>query len=175
MRKNLSEIEQRLLVILKRDSRKSLSDAAKELGTSRITVKKALDNLVNEGKIRNFTVTVDDDLRDMAIVHVKDIEGVLKDHLVEYFKIIDGTFVLVMYYEDLVKLKNVQILDVKIASMRALGEDPGRLEKIHCDYCGNEIVNNPIIVEIGGKTYYACCPNCERDLRKKREIIDSTS
>lgn len=171
MKRNLTEVQQRLLVILKKDSRKSLSDAAKELGISRITAKKTLDTLIDEGKIRNFTITIDDDLRDMALVHVRSIDGIPVDHLLEYFKIIDGTFLLVMYYEDLVKFEDFPIIDVKIASLRTIGGNPGRLAHIHCDYCGNEIMNNPIIVDMGGKTYYACCPNCERDLKRRKESL----
>ena len=46
-----------------------------------------------------------------------------------------------------------------------------RVENIHCDYCRKEIKDNPISVEIKGKTNYVCCPNCERDLKKRGEMI----
>ncbi|MCW6170981.1 MAG: TRASH domain-containing protein [Thermoplasmatales archaeon] len=173
MKRNLTEIEQRMIVILKKDSRKSISDLSKELGISRITAKKAMDNLIAEKKIKSFTVTVDDDLRDMVLVHVNDLTGVPLNRIVEYFELIDQTFMLVMYYEDLLDVENLPILDVKVVRGRVLGDNPGRLAHLHCDYCGNDITGKPIIVEVGGRTYYACCPTCERDLRKRREILSN--
>lgn len=172
MKRNISEIEQRLLVMLKKDSRKSILDASKELGVSRITAKKALDALIEEKKIRNFTITINEDLKDLVLVQVQDITNIPMDLVVEYFTMIDGTYVVIMYYENLVKIKDVKILDVKFASARTLSEGIGRLERIHCDYCNQEIKESPIVFEIGGKTNYACCPNCERDLKKRREIIN---
>lgn len=175
MKRNTSEIEQRLLVLLKKDSRKSILDASRELGISRITAKKALDSLVESGKIKNFTITLSEDLKDLAIVHVKDMKDIPMDLVVEYFSMIDGTYMIVMYYENLVKIKNTEISDVKFAAARTMNESIGRLENIHCDYCGKEIRESPIVFEIQGKTNYACCPNCERDLRKRREtLLDRT-
>ena len=173
MKRNLTEIQQRMIVILKKDSRKSISDLSNELGISRITAKKALDNLITEKKIKNFTVTVDDDLRDMLLVHVNDLNGVPLNRIVEYFELIDQTFMLVMNYEDLLDLENLPILDVKVVRTRVLGDNPGRLVHLHCDYCGHDITGKPITVEVSGKTYYACCPTCERDLRKRREILSN--
>ena len=146
MKRNLTEIEQRMIVILKKDSRKSISDLSKELGISRITAKKAMDNLIAEKKIKSFTVTVDDDLRDMVLVHVNDLTGVPLNRIVEYFELIDQTFMLVMYYEDLLDVENLPILDVKVVRGRVLGDNPGRLAHLHCDYCGNDITGKPIIV-----------------------------
>ena len=124
MKRNLTEIQQRMIVILKKDSRKSISDLSNELGISRITAKKALDNLITEKKIKNFTVTVDDDLRDMLLVHVNDLKGVPLNRIVEYFELIDQTFMLVMNYEDLLDLENLPILDVKVVRTRVLGITP---------------------------------------------------
>ncbi len=171
MKRNISEIEQRMLVLLKKDSRISIQEAASELGVSRITAKKAFDSLVNEGKIRNFTITLNEDMKDLVLVQVKDIKEIPRDLVVEYFSMLDGTFVVVMYYENLVRIKNLNISDVKFASSRTLNESIGRLENIHCDYCDKEIKESPIVFEIQGKTYYACCPNCERDLKKRREAM----
>lgn len=171
MKKNITEVEQRLLVLLKKDSRKSILDAAKELGVSRITAKKAFDSLVKEGRIKNFTITLNEDLKDLVIVQVNEMANLPMDLVVEYFSMIDGTFTVVMYYENLVKLKNQQIVDVKFASSRTLNESIGRLVNIHCDYCDKEIKESPIVFEIRGQVNYACCPNCERDLRKRRELI----
>jgi DNA-binding Lrp family transcriptional regulator len=171
MKRNITEIEQRLILILKKDSRKSILDIAEELGVSRITAKKAFDSLIRIGKIKNFTVTLDEDERDLAIIHVRDLGNLPKDLVIEYFRLIDNTYIVVVYYENLVKLEGLSIIDVKIATVRSINENSGRVEHLHCDYCGEGMSGIPIRVELQGKTYYACCPNCERDLRKRREAL----
>ena len=51
-----TEIDQRLIFILKSNSRMSLSDIARELGISRITAKRRIDELVDSGVISGFTL-----------------------------------------------------------------------------------------------------------------------
>ncbi len=171
MRKNFSELEQRLIVLLKKDARMSIIDISKELNVSRITAKKMLDSLVNSGKIRKFTVTLDEEERDMVLVYTDDISKIPENLIVESFRLIDNSFIAVLFYEDLMKIKDTVIKKVEIAASRKLNENLTRMESIHCDYCHSEIKEKPIVVEINGKAYYACCPNCERDLRKRREIM----
>ena len=86
--------------------------------------------------------------------------GLLTDPLSAYF-----------FYEDLLSIKDAHIKGVDIAVSREQNENMFRMEGIHCDYCCNETKGKPIIVDVGGKTYYACCPNCERDLKKRRELM----
>ena len=45
MKRNLSELEQRLVTILREDSRKTISEIALELDVSRTTARKTLDSL----------------------------------------------------------------------------------------------------------------------------------
>lgn len=170
MKRNMTEIEQRLVLILKKDSRKSILDIAKELGVSRITAKKAFDSLIRAGKIKNFTIALDEDEKDLVIVHMSNLENLPRDLVVEYFKLIDNTYIVVMYYENLIKIEGLPIIDVKIATVRSINENSGRVEYLHCDYCGEKMNGIPIRVELQGKTYYACCRNCEKDLRKRREM-----
>ena len=173
MARNLSDLEQRMIAILKEDSRKTVLDLSRELGISRITAKKILTSLVGEGVIRRFTVTLAEDERNLVLVHMKEIKGVPAGLILEYFSLIDGTFIAVMYYENLVKIQNVNIIEVKIATRRTLNEEHDRIEHIHCDYCGKEIEKDPIRLELHRKTYFVCCPNCERDLRRRREFLES--
>lgn len=167
MKRNLSETEQRLIAVLKHDSRKSISEIASEMGISRVTAKKTLDYLVESGRIKSFTIRLDMDETDMALVHVADIDSVPQDLILENYELIDGTHLIVVYYEDLTKLKQVRVLDVKIAVRRDTNDNFGRLEHLHCDLCENEIHGTPIRVSINRKTYYACCPMCEKGLKKR--------
>ncbi|MCL4450362.1 MAG: DUF977 family protein [Candidatus Thermoplasmatota archaeon] len=171
MRRNITDIEQRLIVLLKRNSRITITEISKELGVSRITAKKALDTLTRSGRIKRFTVTLEDENREMVLVRTDDASRIPSEYVIERFKLIDGSFISVLFYEDLLSIKDAHINGVDIAVSREQNENVFRMEGIHCDYCGNEIKGKPIMVEIGGKTYYACCPNCERDLKKRRELM----
>lgn len=173
MRRNLSETEHRLITILKKNSRKNIVDIAEELGVSRITAKKALDGLLNSGRIRKFTITLEEDEQDMAIVYLDSLQEVPENLIVEQFKLIDDSYIAILYYEDLMQVKNAKIRRIEIAKSRTINDNISRIESVHCDFCQKEIEISPILVEISGKTYYACCPNCERDLRKRREIMSN--
>lgn len=173
MKKNQAEIEQRMLSILKMDSRKSIVELAKELDITRITAKKIFESLVQSGRIRTFTITTEDDERDLVLIHVSNLDLIPKELIVETFNLVDQTFVVVMYYENLLKVKNVNIMDIKIAFSRTVNMTSGRKSNIHCDYCGAVISSSPITLTFGGRTYYACCPNCENDLKRRLEAVES--
>ena len=171
MRRNLSELEQRLILLLKRNSRMSIVDMASELGISRLTAKKALDSIISSGRIKKFTISIADEEKDMVLVYTDNLENIPRNIILERFSLIDGSYMVILYYEDLIKLKKANIKRVEIATSRELYENMNRAENIHCDYCRKEIKDNPISVEIKGKTNYVCCPNCERDLKKRGELI----
>ena len=171
MRRNLSELEQKIILLLKRNSRMSIVDMASELGTSRITAKKALDSIISSGRIKKFTISLADEEKDMVLLYTDSLENIPGNLILERFSLIDGSYMVILYYEDLIKIKKTNIKRVEIATSRELYENMNRVENIRCDYCGKEIKNNPISVEIRGKTYYLCCPNCERDIKKRGEMI----
>ena len=171
MRRNLSELEQRLILLLKRNSRMSIVDMASELGTSRLTAKKALDSIISSGRIKKFTISLADEEKDMVLVYTDNLENIPGNIILERFSLIDGSYMVILYYEDLIKIKKANIKRVEIATSRESYENMNRVENIHCDYCRKEIKDNPISVEIKGKTNYVCCPNCERDLKKRGELI----
>ncbi len=171
MRRNLSELEQKIILLLKRNSRMSIVDMASELGTSRITAKKALDSIISSGRIKKFTISLADEEKDMVLLYTDSLEKIPGNLILERFSLIDGSYMVILYYEDLIKIKKTNIKRVEIATSRESYENMKRVENIRCDYCGKEIKNNPISVEIRGKTYYLCCPNCERDIKKRGEMI----
>lgn len=171
MRRNLSELEQRLILLLKRNSRMSIVNIAKELGVSRLTAKRVLDSIKSSGRIRRFTISLAEEEKDIVLVYTEDLKEIPENIILERFCLIDNSYLLVLYYEDLPKIKGAQIKRVEIATSREVNDSITRMEGIHCDYCGKDIRDSPIIVEIKGRTYYACCPNCERDLKKRGELI----
>jgi DNA-binding Lrp family transcriptional regulator len=58
--KTLSDFERRLIALLQQDSRRSLTDLAGQLGTSRTNVKQKMRRLYDAGIIKRFTVELGD-------------------------------------------------------------------------------------------------------------------
>ncbi|MFG1460996.1 MAG: TRASH domain-containing protein [Thermoplasmataceae archaeon] len=169
MNTNQAETEQRMLTILKNDSRKSIIDLAHELKISRITARKVLDSLIQSGKIRKFTISIDEDERDLVMIHTSNMEKIPKSLVVESFDLVDNTFIVVMYYENLLKVKDIDILDLKVALNRTVNTAARRISHIHCDYCNDVIQGAPLTISSKGRIYYACCQNCRKDLERRLE------
>ena len=167
MNKDSHEIEQRMVNILRRNSRASILDLAEELGISRITASKTLTNLMDSGKISNFTVFTKEDGRDLAILHLPSLDGIPEDTIIEQFELLDGSFIAVIYYETLPGLSGINVLDLKFALARKITNSYGRIMNIQCDYCGKKMEKPSVVFQLNGKTMYACCTNCEGDLRRK--------
>jgi DNA-binding Lrp family transcriptional regulator len=167
MQKQSRELEQRVLMMLKEDSRKSVVDIAAELGISRITARKIIDGLVESHEIIRFTVESSSDQNDLALIHVRSGTVIPDDLVLEVFDLIDGTSLILVYLENIASVKDPGIIDVKIVSRRKVGSPVPRYPSLHCDYCDAEIRGTPISVKGEGKTYYVCCPNCERDMKRR--------
>ena len=167
MQKQSRELEQRVLMMLKEDSRKSVVDIAAELGISRITARKIIDGLVESQEIIRFTVESSSDQNDLALIHVRSGTVIPDDLVLEVFDLIDGTSLILVYLENIASVKDPGIIDVKIVSRRKAGSPVPRYPSLHCDYCDAEIRGTPISVKGEGKTYYVCCPNCERDMKRR--------
>ena len=58
---NMDDLDRRLIALLRRDGRASLSDMALELGVSRATVRARLERLQQSGEIVGFTVVTKSD------------------------------------------------------------------------------------------------------------------
>ena len=154
-------------MMLKEDSRKSVVDIAAELGISRITARKVIDGLVESQEIIRFTVESSSDQNDLALIHVRSGTVIPDDLVLEVFDLIDGTSLILVYLENIASVKDPGIIDVKIVSRRKVGSPVPRYPSLHCDYCDAEIRGTPISVKGEGKTYYVCCPNCERDMKRR--------
>ncbi|SFR33875.1 Lrp/AsnC family transcriptional regulator [Litoreibacter janthinus] len=73
--------DQRLLALLKKDGRASVTNLAGELGVSRVTVQSRLDRMKRDGTIRRFTVEMgrvgfDDLIHAIMMIEVKGAQSV---------------------------------------------------------------------------------------------------
>jgi len=69
--KELDEIDERIIDILKSNARTPLSAIAEELGLSKTAVKKRIDRLVSSGVIRRYTIELSTESMVRALVFVK--------------------------------------------------------------------------------------------------------
>ena len=170
-----TEIDQRLISILKSNSRMPLSDIAKEVGISRVTAKHRIDELVDSGVISGFTLKLSIEDENLAIVHFEKGVKLPSDMLLEDYELMDGSHMSVMHYEDIPKIGDMEINDLKIVKKRNFFDANIRLSHVHCDYCGKLITDTPIRVKLNNHTYYACCTNCEGSLRKRVSRLETTT
>jgi DNA-binding Lrp family transcriptional regulator len=71
----LDEVDRRLIAALRIDGRAPVSSLAAQLGMTRVTVKKRLDRLIEDGVVLGFTVrvhdeTAGDDVRAICLIEV---------------------------------------------------------------------------------------------------------
>ncbi len=166
MHMSVHEIDQRIIMMLRKNSRVSVVDIARSLSISRTTAKKALDRIVADGRIRSFTIISGEEEENLALVHIRDTNNFPPGLILERFSLIDGTSLALIYLEDLADLNIDGIIDVKIVKRRERGDAPLRARNLHCDYCHSEIRGIPLTVEYENREYYVCCPNCQRDLNR---------
>ncbi|OWP56137.1 MAG: hypothetical protein B2I17_07330 [Thermoplasmatales archaeon B_DKE] len=162
-----AELDQRLISILRGNSRMPLSDIARELNISRITVKHRIDDLVSSGVISGFTLKLSIEDENLAIVHFSKNSELPADLLLEDYELIDGSHMAVMHYEDIPKIGDLEIRNLEIVKRRKFFDANIRLSHVHCDYCGKLIRDSPLRVTLNNHVYYACCSNCERSIRQK--------
>lgn len=160
------EIEQRIILMLRRNSRASIVDMARSLSISRITAKKAFDRVIADGRVRSFTISSREDEENLALVHLKPGSTIPEELLLEKFSLIDGTSLDLIYLEDLGELHDAGIIGVDIVKKRDHGKAPLRTRNLHCDYCHAEIRGIPISVTYDSREYFVCCPNCQKDMNR---------
>ncbi|ADN51366.1 TRASH domain-containing protein [Vulcanisaeta distributa] len=157
-----TDIEIRVLNVLRENARASVSEIAERLGVSRVTVYRALRSLINKGI--KFTVDVPEN-SPRAFIITREPHADLGD----CYKLVDGRYIVIVRARDFNEL--VTIIDGlrdKDEVYIALKPVSKQLISVGlvCDYCGGPITV-PIIYRRGRRTYYLCCEACLRELKKK--------
>ena len=70
-----NEFDQRILQILRVDSRKSFVEIGKELGLSESAIRRRIKNLIDDGSISRFTIEENSDKKTSAITLISLIES----------------------------------------------------------------------------------------------------
>ena len=165
MKFSSDELEFRLLNMLKMDSRVTVSEISRQLGTNRLRVRKAMERLVINGYIKRFTIETSEEEDDLLVARVRNMDHIDHSGLIESFNLIDGTHMVVIPYSRIHILDGIDVLDLSFARQRNRFSFISGKMTLKCDLCGNSISENPFTVEKGGRVLYGCCPNCQQELR----------
>jgi DNA-binding Lrp family transcriptional regulator len=155
----LSDIEFRVLQILKEDARMPAAKIAKQLSLSRVTVSRVINSLKEKGV--KFTIEAKD--KELVAFAVTD-----SCKSAECYKTISGDFISLIRSNTLDEIESEleKIKPKNVILARSLGKRFVRTS-LYCDYCGGKIESEPIIYKRSKKIYYACCNACLNGLKKK--------
>ncbi|BCU71016.1 TRASH domain-containing protein [Stygiolobus caldivivus] len=160
----LSQLEYKVLQMLREDGRRSASSIAKELGVSRATVAKVIKSL--KGKGIKFTIDYQEEGKLVAFIISKECIQAN----IGCYKLIDGKYLSLVegnlhdIEKVLSRIQDKEDYFIATSKMNTVRIIRGEL---YCDYCGGEIRGEPFTFKVGKKVYYTCCKTCEKELKKK--------
>ncbi|WP_337860668.1 TRASH domain-containing protein [Ferroplasma sp.] len=154
----MSVNESRVLRILMENSNMPVSEISKTLLLNRNTVAKIIGKL-NENYIEKYTVRLKEQSNSLyIIVETSNIEELDMDQVIEYYKLNNGNYFVVMNKNAL--SDNIIYKNINIANKRVLNNSLEKID-IYCDYCNGIVVGKPHILENHGEKLYFCCDTCK--------------
>ncbi|AHF80770.1 TRASH domain-containing protein [Thermococcus paralvinellae] len=181
----LDELDLKLIYLLMDNSRLSISELAERLGVSRPTVKARLERLEKEGVIQRYTIKLNPELQRAHNVVALIIKTDEPEKLQEFEEIIEinrftsKKYLIKVAVEDMEGLRNVieganfEVLEIMPILESIEKEHPPKVKvPFKCDYCGKEIVGEPIVYKYHNRVYFFCCPTCLREFKRTRENIE---
>ncbi|MBO8174259.1 MAG: TRASH domain-containing protein [Thermococcus sp.] len=183
----LDELDLKLIYLLMDNSRLSISELAERLGVSRPTVKARLERLEKEGVIQRYTIKLNPELQRAHNVVALIIKTDEPEKLEEFKEIIEinrftsKKYLIKVAVEDMEGLRNViegagfEVLEIMPILESIEKEHPPKIKvPFKCDYCGKEIVGEPIVYKYHNRVYFFCCPTCLREFKRTRENIEKS-
>ncbi len=187
MMNRLDDLDLKLIYLLLDDARLSISELTERLGVSRPTVRARLEKLEKEGIIEGYTIRLNPELQrahNVIALIVKTENPEKMDEFDEIFEINRFTStkylikVAVNTMEDLKRViegTGVEVLEIMpILESREKRLRPKVKVPFRCDYCGKEIVGEPIVYRYRNRAYFFCCPTCLTEFKKIRENLEKT-
>ncbi len=181
----LDEVDLKLIYLLRDNSRLSISELAELLGLSRPTVKSRLEKLEKEGIIQKYTIKLSPELERaenivIMIVKTEDPESLENfNEIIEINKFTSKKHVIKVAVENMKQLRQViegagfEVIEIMPVLEMRERERPIKIRvPFKCDYCGKEIVEEPIVYKYRNKVYFFCCETCFREFKKARENIE---
>ncbi|MDK2913623.1 MAG: hypothetical protein PWQ79_538 [Thermococcaceae archaeon] len=181
----LDELDLKMIYLLMDDARLSISELAERLGVSRPTVRARLEKLEKDGVIQGYTIKLNPELQrahNVVALIVKTKEPGKMDEfeeIIEVNRFTSTKYLIKVAVENMEGLRKViegagfEVIDVMpILESREKPLRPKIKIPYKCDYCGKEIVGEPIVHKYRNKVYFLCCPTCFREFKKARENLE---
>ncbi|ASJ07270.1 TRASH domain-containing protein [Thermococcus pacificus] len=181
----MDELDLKLIYLLMDDSRLSISELAERLGVSRPTVRARLEKLEKEGVIQGYTVKLNPELlraHNVVALIVKTDEPEKMnefEEIIEINRFTSRKYLIKIAVENMEELRKViegagfEVIEIMPILGSVERKNPPKVKvPFKCDYCGKEIVGEPIVYKYRNKVYFFCCPTCLREFRKTRESIE---
>ena len=181
----IDELDLKLIYLLMDDSRLSISELAERLGVSRPTVKSRLEKLQNEGIIQGFTIRLNPELlrahNVVALIVKTDEPERMKEfeEIIEINRFTSRKYLIKIAVESMEELRKViegagfEVIEIMPILESIERTSPPKVKvPFKCDYCGKEIVGEPIVYKYRNRVYFFCCPTCLREFKKTRENIE---
>ncbi|MDV3103908.1 TRASH domain-containing protein [Thermococcus waiotapuensis] len=181
----IDELDLKLIYLLIEDSRLSISELAERLGVSRPTVRARLERLEKEGIIQGYTVKLNPELLRAHNVVALIVETDEPEKMNEFEEIIEinrftsRKYLIKIAVEGMEELKKViegagfEVIEIMPILESVERENPPKVKvTFKCDYCGKELVGEPLVYRYRNKVYFFCCPTCLREFKKARESIE---
>ncbi|MBC7108905.1 MAG: TRASH domain-containing protein [Methanomassiliicoccales archaeon] len=183
----LDDLDLKLIYLLLDDARLSISELTERLGVSRPTVRARLEKLEKDGIIEGYTIKLNPELQRAHNVIALVVRTEKPEKMDEFEEIIEiNRFTSTKYLikvavnamEDLKRViegTGVEVLEIMpILESREKRLKPKIKVPFKCDYCGKEIVEEPIVYKYRNRVYFFCCPTCLREFKKARENLEKT-
>ncbi len=178
MHPKLDEFDLKILNILSENSRASISDMAKALRISRPTAKQRIENMEKNGIIKKYTIDISEEIFEkknefLLIIKCKD-NGILNNgKFSKVYKISEYMYAVFFSMSNTENIKSFfEDTPFEIVTMYPILEKTERKVipkisvKFHCDYCGKEVFDEPVIFKLHNKVYFFCCKTCLREFKK---------
>lgn len=181
----LDDLDLKLIYLLLDNARLSISELANRLGVSRPTVRSRLEKLEKEGIIEGYTIKLNPELQRahnvIALVVKTDNPEKMDEfeEIIEIDRFTSTKYLIKVAVSNMEDLKRViegagfEVIEIMpILESREKRLKPKIKVPFKCDYCGKEIVGEPIVYKYHNKVYFFCCPTCLRELKRTRENIE---
>ncbi|WP_297438133.1 TRASH domain-containing protein [Thermococcus sp.] len=181
----IDDLDLKLIYLLMDNSRLSISELAERLGVSRPTVKSRLEKLEREGIIEKYTVKLNPQLfrahNVVALIVKTDEPDKMKEfeEIIEINRFTSRKYLIKIAVENMEELRKViegagfEVIEIMPILESVERPSPPRVKvPFKCDYCGKEIVGEPIVYKYHNRVYFFCCPTCLREFKKTRENIE---
>lgn len=181
----LDDLDLKLIYLLMDDARLSISELADRLGVSRPTIRSRLEKLEKEGIIQGYTIKLNPELQRAHNVVALVVKTENPEKMDEFEEIIEiNRFTSTKYlikvavenmedFRRVIEGTGVEVIEIMpILETREKKLKPKIKVPFKCDYCGKEIVGEPIVYKYHNKVYFFCCPTCFREFKKARENLE---